>query len=72
MNKLRELRKARGLAQQGLAVASGVSQTLIVMVERWDYRPTESVRRRLAHALDCTANDVWPEQEGKVDRDSVW
>ena len=53
MNHLQQTRNTLGLAQQGLAVKSGVSPSLIVMIERWDYRPTERVRERIAAALGC-------------------
>ena len=59
MNHLRELRKEQGLAQQGLAVRASVSPSLVVMIERWGYRPTEAVRDRIARALNCNVTDIW-------------
>ncbi len=61
MNRLRELREARGLAQQGLAVLAQVSPGLVVMVEKWGYRPTERVRERIAAVLQCPPDEIWPE-----------
>jgi DNA-binding XRE family transcriptional regulator len=65
-NRLRELRTAAGLAQQGLAVRAGVSPTLIVTVEKWGYRPTERVREKIASALECAPADIWPQRSETV------
>lgn len=61
VNHLRERRQAAELAQAGLAVRAGVSPSVIAMVEKWGYRPTERVRERIARALSCAPHDIWPE-----------
>ncbi len=61
MNKLKEIRRARKMPQQALAVLAGVSPSLLVMIERWSYHPSEPTCRRLAAALDVLPSDIWPE-----------
>jgi DNA-binding XRE family transcriptional regulator len=58
---LRSLRQARGLAIYGLAVRARCSPTTIGAVERWGYRPSAVVRRRLAAALEVPVEAIWPE-----------
>jgi DNA-binding XRE family transcriptional regulator len=60
MNQLRVLRQAKGLAQQGLAVRSGVSPSTIVFIERWGYIPSKTTRIKIASALECEPEDIWP------------
>ncbi len=60
MNRVREFRKAQGLAQLALAVRAGLSPATLVAVERYDYRPTAGVRNRIAAALGREADEVWP------------
>jgi hypothetical protein len=45
----------------GLAVRASVSPTIIGMVERFDYRPGQGVRQRIAAALALRENDIWSE-----------
>jgi transcriptional regulator with XRE-family HTH domain len=60
-NRLRQIRRAQGLPMYGLAVRASVSPTIIGMVERFDYRPGQGVRQRIAAALALRENDIWPE-----------
>lgn len=60
VNHLKELRLARGLAQQALAVRARVSAALIVGVERHGHRPSDEVQRKIANALDVTPAEIWP------------
>ncbi|MGH8070062.1 MAG: helix-turn-helix domain-containing protein [Candidatus Entotheonellia bacterium] len=58
-NNLKSLRQARGLALYGLAALAGVSPTTLSAIERWNYRPTVSVRGRIAAALGVQVTDIW-------------
>lgn len=60
MNRVRERRKQLRLAQQALGVAARVSPSILVSIERYDYRPTKEVQQRLADALGCTIEQLWP------------
>jgi DNA-binding XRE family transcriptional regulator len=62
LNRLRECRQALGLAQQALAVQAGVSISTITMIEVHGYRPTESVRERIAAVLEVRAEELWPRE----------
>lgn len=50
--RVRELRAARGLSLEGLAAASGVSRSMISVIERGESSPTAVVLEKLAVALD--------------------
>jgi hypothetical protein len=50
----------------GLAVKASVSPTIIGMVERFDYRPGQDVRQRIAAALARGETDIWPEQAPEI------
>jgi DNA-binding XRE family transcriptional regulator len=62
-NRLRQLRRARGLPLYGLAVKASVSPTIVSMIERFDYRPGAPVCTRLAQALGVQLRDIWPDEE---------
>lgn len=61
-NQLREVRQAQDKAQMALAIAAGVSPTIIVAIERHGYLPTPPVRERLAAALGVSVEALWPSQ----------
>lgn len=52
--RLRELRAARGLTLDGLAERSGVSRSMISLVERGESSPTANLLDRLAAGLGVT------------------
>jgi DNA-binding XRE family transcriptional regulator len=58
-NNLKALRQDRGLALYGLAALAGVSPTTLSAIEQWNYRPTGSVRGRIAAALGVQVTDIW-------------
>jgi transcriptional regulator with XRE-family HTH domain len=62
-NRLRQLRRAQGIALYGLAVKASVSPTIVSMIERFDYKPGKPVRKRLAVALDVPLEAIWPNKE---------
>jgi DNA-binding XRE family transcriptional regulator len=62
-NRLKQLRRARGLAQYGLATLAQTSPSTIVAIERWGYVPSPAVRQRLAAALGVEVRDIWPDTE---------
>jgi DNA-binding XRE family transcriptional regulator len=61
-NRLRQLRRSRGVAQYGLAVRADVSPTVIGAVERYDYVPGAQVRARIVQALGVAVRDIWPDE----------
>jgi transcriptional regulator with XRE-family HTH domain len=52
--RVRELRTARGLSLDSLATRSGVSRSMISLVERGESSPTAVLLEKLASALDVT------------------
>ena len=67
MGKNEAMKKARaekGLSQQGLADALGVSRQTINAIEKGDYNPTINLCIRICRVLGLTLNDLfWEEQE---------
>lgn len=66
MNRLRELREARGVSQEALANAALTSVGLIRQIERYDRAATPMARERLAAALGSTVAEVWTQIEVEV------
>lgn len=58
MNAIRDLREAKGLTQAELAQRIGVQQPAIVKYENGDCMPPLTRAFRLAHALDCTVQEL--------------
>ena len=52
--RVRDLRKSRGLALDKLAEQSGVSRSMISLIEREETSPTAAVLDKLAGALGVT------------------
>ena len=57
-NRLRELRKARGLTMEALAGLANTTASQINKLEKGDRRLTDEWMHRLAKALDCSAADL--------------
>ncbi len=55
-NKLRQLRKARNLTQQQLAVQIGVNKAMISFYELGDRIPSPEILRKLAFTLHTTTD----------------
>ena len=58
-NRLRRLRKGRGLTQQELAELAGVSRQTVASVEAGRSAPSTSLGLQLAHVLGCAVEDVF-------------
>ena len=58
MNRIRELREARGLSAADLAEKVGTSQPQITRLERGERRLTVDWMQRIAKALDCQPSDL--------------
>ena len=64
--RLRSLRAARGLTLDGLAERSGVSRSMISLVERGESSPTANVLDRLSAGLGVTLASLFAD-EGRAD-----
>ncbi len=63
--RLRQARADRGLSQQALAEAVGVSRQTIVAIESGDYNPTIRLCIAICRRLGCTLDALfWPADPG--------
>lgn len=59
--KMKAARAARGMTQQDLAVAVGVTRQTVVAIERGDYNPTVRLCVDICRALGTTLDGLfWP------------
>ena len=58
-NRLRELRSARGLTQEELAQAAGVSRQSINSIERERYVPSLPLALLLARIFGCAMEQIF-------------
>jgi transcriptional regulator with XRE-family HTH domain len=65
-NRVRDLRKARGYTLDGLAESSGVSRSMISLIERQETSPTAVVLKKLADALDVTLATLFSDEAGST------
>lgn len=61
MQRLKEIREARGLSQVELAERAGVDQATISRLERGNDEVTPHLRRRVAEALGVTLAELFTE-----------
>lgn len=67
-NRLKELRAAKGLNQQGLGALVGASRQTISLIERGDYNPSVTLALRIAKVFDTTVDQVFylTEEDGEA------
>lgn len=58
-NKLKQLREARGLSQQKLADALGVSRQTIISIEKGRYDPSLPLAFDIAGQFSCSIEDIF-------------
>jgi putative transcriptional regulator len=58
-SEVRQHREARGLRQDDLARAVGVSRQTIIAVEKNGYTPSTELALRLAHTLGTTVEELF-------------
>jgi|GEM_PF-5509947 len=63
MCNLEEVLKERGITQLDLRFLAGTSPSTIYGILHYDHRPRKEVRERIAQALHCQVQDIWPEAE---------
>ncbi|WP_129408058.1 helix-turn-helix transcriptional regulator [Marinitoga lauensis] len=61
-NRIRELRKSKRLTTVELANIAEISQSYLSELEQGLKTPTIPIARRIAKALGCELNDVFPEE----------
>ena len=60
---MKEARKEKGLSQDALAAAVGVSRQTINAIEKGDYNPTIKLCISICRVLELTLNDLFWEEE---------
>jgi putative transcriptional regulator len=60
---MKQARTEKGLSQQGLADALGVSRQTINAIEKGDYNPTIKLCIGICRVLGLTLNDLFWEEE---------
>ncbi|MBR0599665.1 helix-turn-helix transcriptional regulator [Sinanaerobacter chloroacetimidivorans] len=58
-NKIRELRKERGLRQEDMAAALGVTRQTINAIENDKYNPTLELAMKLARLLERPVEEIF-------------
>jgi DNA-binding XRE family transcriptional regulator len=57
-NRIKEVRRAKGITQVELAEKLGCKQSYISKIEHPDYRPRSSTLKKVAKALRCAVEDL--------------
>ena len=60
---MKQARKEKGLSQEALAAAVGVSRQTINAIEKGDYNPTIKLCISICRVLGLTLNDLFWEDE---------
>ncbi|MFZ2886558.1 MAG: helix-turn-helix transcriptional regulator [Minisyncoccia bacterium] len=58
-NRVQKLRMNRGLTQEGLAVAAGVSRQTIIAIERGNYTPSVLLALKIARIFKVPVEDIF-------------
>ncbi len=58
-NNIKKLRKAKGLRQEDLAAALGVTRQTIIAIENDKYDPTLELAMKLSAFFSVTVNDIF-------------
>ncbi|SHH95875.1 helix-turn-helix transcriptional regulator [Desulfosporosinus lacus] len=58
-NKIKQLRKNKGLRQEDIAVLLNVSRQTIVAIENDKYNPTLELAMKMARLLDTTVEELF-------------
>lgn len=64
-NRIKELRKKKGLRQEDLAEQLSVTRQTIIAVENDKYNPTLELAMKMARLLETTVEDLFELAEGK-------
>lgn len=64
-NRIKELRKEKGLRQEDLAEKLSVTRQTIIAVENDKYNPTLELAMKMARFLEITVEDLFELEEEK-------
>ena len=63
INHLEELRKQRGIRQEDLAQALGVSRQTVISLEKGKYNPSLSLAFKLARYFGLSIGDIFDDSD---------
>ena len=63
INHLEELRKQRGIRQENLAQALGVSRQTVISLEKGKYNPSLSLAFKLARYFGLSIEDIFDDSD---------
>lgn len=63
INHLEELRKQRGIRQEDLAQALGVSRQTVISLEKGKYNPSLSLAFKLARYFGLSIEDIFDDND---------
>ena len=66
-NRLEELRKERGIRQEDLAQALGVSRQTVISLEKGKYNPSLSLAFRLARYFAMPIEEIFDDSDEQED-----
>ncbi len=58
-NRVREMRRERGMTQKDLAESVGVTRQTIIAIERGNYTPSVALALKIAQAFHVYCEDVF-------------
>ena len=58
-NNIKELRKAKGMRQEDLAVALGVTRQTVIAIENNKYDPTLELAMKISAFFGVAVNDIF-------------
>ena len=66
-NRLEELRRARGIRQEDLAMALGVSRQTVISLEKGKYNPSLTLAFRLSRYFKLPIEDIFDDSDERLD-----
>ena len=66
-NRLEELRRARGIRQEDLAMALGVSRQTVISLEKGKYNPSLTLAFRLSRYFELPIEDIFDDSDERAD-----
>lgn len=65
-NKLEQLRKERGIRQEDLAQAVGVSRQTVISLEKGKYNPSLALAFRLARYFEMPVEEIFDDEDERA------
>ena len=61
---LKEARFFKGLNQWDISIKTGIPQSKLSLIERGYVNPKEHEKKKIAKALNCKVEEIFPQMEG--------